>query len=94
MDRGNISSKGASPQGEGINISSFISIKGGGEAVKTRLKIESFTLFPSMPKAENVGPNIMGLALMTKRTNMFNVGHVFGIGIDTKIIKYISISLV
>jgi len=40
-----------------------------------------------MPKEENVGPNIMGLALMKKRTNMVNVGHGFGIGIDTKRIK-------
>jgi hypothetical protein len=29
----------------------------------------------------------MGLALMTKRTNMVNVGHGVGIGIDTKRIK-------
>jgi hypothetical protein len=40
-----------------------------------------------MPKGGNVGPSIMGLELMTKRTNMFNIGHGFGIGIDKKIIK-------
>jgi len=40
-----------------------------------------------MPKGGNVGPSIMGLALMTKRMNMVNVVHGVGIGIDTKRVK-------
>jgi len=40
-----------------------------------------------MPKGENVGPSVMGLALMKNRANMVNVRHGVGIGIDKKHIK-------
>ena len=34
-----------------------------------------FTLFPSMPKGDNVGHGVMVLELMSKKDNMINVGH-------------------
>jgi hypothetical protein len=32
-------------------------------------------VFPSMPKGENVGHDVMVLALMSKRAKIINVGH-------------------
>jgi hypothetical protein len=47
----------------------------------------SIAIVMSLLGISSFGPSIMGLALMTKRTNMVNVGHGVGIGIDTKRIK-------
>jgi hypothetical protein len=42
--------------------------------IQLRLK-RGFTLFPSMPKGENVGHGGMVWALMSKKANMINVGY-------------------
>jgi hypothetical protein len=54
--------------GQGVQRGRMIS------KIQLRLK-KSFTLFPSMPKVENVGHGGMVLALMLKKANMINVGH-------------------
>jgi hypothetical protein len=68
--------RGASPQGEQGNIPFCHCCQRGRMISKIQLRLKrGFTLFPSMPKGENVGHGGMVLALMSKKANMINVGH-------------------
>jgi hypothetical protein len=61
MDRGSITSRGASLQREKKNTPSVIVVKGGEKIILRSM------VFPSMPKRENVGHSNMVLALMSRR---------------------------